>query len=238
MVRQAAGDGQPARVVAARSRARRTRSATSSRSTSRGRGARRRRCRCPQLRARSPRPRPSPASATSAGGLGDEHRIGRVAPAAQVHALVGRDAERRRRVRGCETSSAAAMSTSITDDHVLRVRVADHAVVGGGASTISSAERAIGNHASGFDAADRAHRRHHVAEIGAVVVEIDAEMAAPGVVEHRERQPRLEDLVGDLDRIGRRLPRERPLLRGLERIRRSLAPLLVRALASPALPRS
>ena len=43
--------------------------------------------------------------------------------------------------------------------------------------------------------------------------------AAAGVVEHRERQPGLEHLVRDLDRIRWRLPRERPLLVGLERVR-------------------
>ena len=78
----------------ARCRARRPRSAASSGSRSRGRGARRR---------RRPRPRTRSASALAAaiageraevGMLGDEHRVGRVAPAAQVDAPVGRDAER------------------------------------------------------------------------------------------------------------------------------------------------
>ena len=47
--------------------------------------------------------------------------------------------------------------------------------------------------------------------------------ARRGVVEHRERQPRLEHLVRDLGRVERRLPRERPLLVRLERVRVPLA---------------
>ena len=48
------------------------------------------------------------------GRAGDEHGIGRVAPAAQVDAPVGGDRRARRRARGVATSTAAAMSTSIT----------------------------------------------------------------------------------------------------------------------------
>ena len=64
------------------------------------------------------------------GCCGDEHRIARVAPAAQVHAPIGRRSPSAS-ARSCVAiTTAPAMSTSITDDHVLRVRVADHAVVG------------------------------------------------------------------------------------------------------------
>ena len=45
---------------------------------------------------------------------------------------------------------------------------------------------------------DLGHRRQQLAELPAVLVEPDTEVAAPGVVEHRERQPRLEHLVRDL----------------------------------------
>ena len=71
---------------------------------------------------------------------------------------------------------------------------------------------------------DRRHRREHLADLVAVVVESDPECAAARVVEDRERQPRLEDVVRDLDRMERRLPRERALLGRLERVRRTARP--------------
>ena len=61
----------------------------------------------------------------------------------------------------------------------------------------------------------------------AVLLELDAQVAAPGVVEDRERQPRLEHLVRDLGGMERRLPRERPPLLRLEAVRIAVAPALV-----------
>ena len=49
------------------------------------------------------------------GVLGDVDRVGRVAPAAQVDPPVGGHAERVGRRRGWRTTTAAAMSTSMTE---------------------------------------------------------------------------------------------------------------------------
>src|SRR6185295_9600832 len=64
-------------------------------------------------------------------------------------------------------------------------------------------------------------------EPGAVLGQADPEVRAARVVEHRKGQPRLHEVVGDLRGRERRLPRVRPLLVGLERVRGALTALLV-----------
>src|SRR5207249_8661747 len=70
------------------------------------------------------------------------------------------------------------------------------------------------------------NRREQRDALPPVVVRRDAEMGPAGDVPERERQPGLEDLVGDLGRVERRLEWERLLLRIAVRPLHSLAGLL------------
>ena len=160
--------------------------------------------------------------------LGHQHRIVGVAPTAHVHALVGGYTElvglrvRREQQRGRHVDVHHR-------DHVLRIRVADHSVVGARIDDV--VDRALDRVPRiRVRGRDPGHRRHHLADRVPVLGETRPEVRPTRVVEHAEREPRLHHLVCDLDRLGRPLPRVGPLVLGRVRVLIPFAALLVQLL--------
>ena len=109
--------------------------------------------------------------------------------------------------------------------HVLRVRVADEAIRSRRGDELFAAAL-DGEPGVGVLRRDLGHRLHEVPEPLAVALGQAPEVGAAGHVEHRERQPRLEDVVGDFGGVEGSLEREWHLLR-IAVTPRQAAPLLL-----------
>ena len=156
--------------------------------------------------------------------LGDVDGIGAVGGAAQVHATLGGHTEvvgglvRRQHHRGAQVD--------VHHRHqALRVREGDHAVVGRGRRQLVGRAR-LREPGIGVAGRHLGHGGEELAEPPPVLGDAEAEVRPPGHVPEGEGGVGLEDLVGDLGRVERRLERERLLLRVAVRPRHPLPRLL------------
>ena len=168
--------------------------------------------------------------------LGDVGRIGAVAPAPQVDPLVRWHTEPIRRLVGRDDDGAREVDVHHRD-HVLGVRVGDHAVVRRRFDQLVGSSLRPGTRRTDCAAAISVMGANSSPIAGAVVVGRDTEVGPPGHVPQRERRVRLEHLVRDLGRMERRLERERRLSSGLnDHCGRSSAFFMRRTVSSASAP--
>ncbi|MCA1713554.1 MAG: hypothetical protein LC789_18745 [Actinobacteria bacterium] len=156
--------------------------------------------------------------------LGEVPHFGAVRPPARVDAALARDAELVRLRLGGEDQRPGHVDVH-ERDHVLRVRVADHPVVGGPRDDLLRAALDREPRVR-VRRGDLRHRGEQLAEARAVLVGRDAELRAPGDVEEREREVRVQDAVRELARVDRCLELVADLLGGAVAPLRPLAALL------------
>ncbi len=139
--------------------------------------------------------------------LGHVGRVAAVGPAAQVHPALRGHAQR---VGGLVAGhDHRTGQVHVHDRHrVLRVRVADHPVLGGRVHQLLGAAL-DGEPGVGVGGRHLGHGRQQLADGPAVVDGVDAEVGPSGHVPEREGQVGLEHLVGDLGGVERCFERER-----------------------------